>query len=438
MKKKSVSRVLALALSLSMMVAMLASCGSGINSSGSGGAAAAGGTSSSGNTGDTKTVKVAVFTNLTGASAADGEYARRCFEIIKDMINERMGGIESMNAKIELVYHDMMSDNTMVKTVVEKGLSDPDVAFGLGCMGSGYTMAAMPAMMKAGVPMMTTAMADSIDEEGCESLFLISPKSSSVAGMTLDYMRYLRDEFGVDTTKVGIVYLDNEYGVNTTASFKALIESDPDMDYVCIESYPPTITDMSPVVTALKAAGAEILYVVPDNQDAKLFMQALNATEDYNPILIGGGSGMISPPYGDELGDNVLGIMTTACGSFVQKNVMENSEWRWAIDTYSDMYGGFPGESMTNYMTYLMIIKQVLEHTGTTDRQTNIAAMHELEFVTPNPTKDNIVKFNENRRNENAVNLMCQWQYVEEYDANIPVCIYPEEFAYKQLQFGGN
>ena len=116
---------------------------------------------------------------------------------------------------------------------------------------------------------------------------------------------------------------------------------------------------------------------------------------------------------------------------------MEDAEWRWAIDTYNERYGGFPGESMTNYMTNLMICKQVMEHTGTTDRETNNAAMGELEFVTPKQTKNNIVKFNETRRNENAVNIMCQWQWVEEYQANIPVCVYPDEFAYSELQFGG-
>ena len=386
----------------------------------------------------TEKVKIAIFTNLTGASASDGEYARRAFEIVEEMMNDKMGGIQSLGgAKIELVYHDMMSDNTMIKTVVEKGLSDPDVAFAVGAMGSGYTMAAVPAISKAGVPMLTTAMADSLDEQNCQYLWLTSPYSSSVAGMTLDYIRYLHDEYDVDTTKIGIVYCDNEYGVNTSSSFQELIESDPSLNYVTIQSYPPTITDMAPVVTQLKASGAELLYVVPDNQDAKLFMQALNSMEDYDPVLIGGGSGMISPPYGDELGDDVCGIMTTAVGSFCQKNVMEDAEWRWAIDTYNERYGGFPGESMTNYMTNLMICKQVMEHTGTTDRETNNAAMGELEFVTPNPTKNNIVKFNETRRNENAVNIMCQWQWVEEYQANIPVCVYPDEFAYSELQFGG-
>ena len=132
----------------------------------------------------TEKVKIAIFTNLTGASASDGEYARRAFEIVEEMMNDKMGGIQSLGgAKIELVYHDMMSDNTMIKTVVEKGLSDPDVAFAVGAMGSGYTMAAVPAISKAGVPMLTTAMADSLDEQNCQYLWLTSPYSSSVAGM---------------------------------------------------------------------------------------------------------------------------------------------------------------------------------------------------------------------------------------------------------------
>ena len=55
-------------------------------------------------------VKIAIFTNLTGTSAADGEYARRAFEIVEEMINDRMGGIQSMGgAKLELVYNDTVS-----------------------------------------------------------------------------------------------------------------------------------------------------------------------------------------------------------------------------------------------------------------------------------------------------------------------------------------
>ena len=438
MKHTFLNRCIAMALAVVMLVPMLTACGSGGNSSSSGSGTPSG-SGSGGDEDSAETIKIAAFINATGASAADGEYGRRALDIAVEWINEQHGGIDSMGGrKLELKYYDMMSDNTMVRTVVEQGLSDPEIAFAVGSMGSGYTMAAIPAIARAGVPMMTTAMSDNLDEENCEYLWLISPTSSSVSVMTLDYIKSLRDKYGVDITKIGIAYCDTEYGVNTTASFQGLIESDPELGYVTIQSYPPTITDMSPVVTALQAAGAEIVYAVPDNQDAKLLMQSLNALDNYDPILIGGGVGMVSPPFGEELGDDVQGIMTTGVGSYCQKNLVEDADLRWCVDTYHERWGGFPGEVMSTMMTYVMIIEQVLEHTGTTDRETNQQAMAEMEFEAANPTTNNIVKFNENRRNENALNIMMQWQWVEEFEANIPVCVYPEEFAYSELQFGGN
>jgi len=383
--------------------------------------------------GSPKNVKIAAFANLTGGNAADGEYFQRAINIMVDRINNE-GGIKSMGgAKLEIVYHDTMTDATMIKTVMEQGLADPDVAFAMGALGTTYTLAGIPAISKAGVPIFTSAMSDSLDNQNCEYLFLVADYASALTKMTVDYIKFLGKEYGLNTQKIGVTFIDNEYSRSVADNFQKLIQNEPDLKCVFYQPYPPTVSDMSSIVTALKAADAQILFLVPSTQDAKLFAQTMKAM-NYRPVVLGG-SGTSTPVFGDEMGDDVRGILIMAQAAFCQGNAMANPEWKWIFDQYAAKYPGFSGEVTTYHIAWMTIIKEVLEATGTIDRETNLKAIREMEFTVPQPTAGNKLKFNEKNRNKFASNIVSQWQYVEEYDRNIPVCVYPVEYAYAELQF---
>ena len=444
MKHKTKSRIVALLMALTMVAVAIAGCSQPAATSTAAPSApaaaapaaeAAPSAEAAAPAEEPKTIKIAAFANFTGDNSVDGEYFKRGTQLAVELINEKLGGIQSMGgAKLELVYHDNMTDATMTKTVFEQGLSDPDIAFAIGALGTTYTMAAIPAITKAGVPTFTSGISNTLDEQDCEYLWITGDYGNNMSALNIEFLKFLRENYGTDTTKLGVTYIDNEYSSSVASNFTEMIKPVPELKCVFDQSYPPTVSDLSPVVTALKTAGVEVVYLIPSTQDAKLFAQSMQ-TFDYHPLILGGGGGMVTPVFGDELGDGVLGVLSLANWIFVQGNVNTDENYKWLVDRYCKLYNDFPGDATPAHLAWLMIIKQVLEATGTTDRETNQKALAEMEFEVPIPSKGGICKFGENRRNENAIYIVCQWQYVEEYDRNIPVCVYPPEFAYADVKF---
>lgn len=384
-------------------------------------------------------VKIAVFIALSGNASSAAVFQIQALELAVQQFNEN-GGVKALGgAPLELVLADNMSDANYMKTVVESTFEDESITFGLLPLASSYTMPAIAAITKSEVPCLTTSQSDAIYEQGCDYIYGIACTSSAQGEMPTVYAKYLKDNYGVDTSKIGVVCVDNEYGASMQATYEKLFGEMEGYDIVYSTLYPVDTTDMSSVVTALKQRDVQLLFSVNLDQDAKLFFNTMKSM-NYNPLVIGGGSGIMYPTFYEDAGAAMEGIISVTNSNPTAKNTQDDAEFQALKQRCYDTYGHYGGEFLVTYDTIVDIISQCLEHTGSRDRNVNNKAMKELEFKTlfqkldANGQVTDIQFFNEKGISPNSIPLMAQFQYDENGDL-LPQCIYPLEYASAELQW---
>jgi len=208
--------------------------------------------------------------SLTGALTKEGHLTQEGYEFWKSYVNSH-GGIKvgGKTYKVDIKYYDDESKNETSAQLAERLIDQDHVNFILGPYGSGtaFTVAAIAERKK--IPMVEgNGAAEKIFSQGFRYTFgVLSPAK-----------RYLE----------GIVELGREKGAKTVAISAAsdafsLEVAKGAADYatahgmtvVYNNKYPNDATDVSGVVTAIKAANPDIILNAGHLQDALLIHKAL-------------------------------------------------------------------------------------------------------------------------------------------------------------------
>lgn len=374
---------------------------------------------------DVPVVKIGQITNLTGPGAQGGSWHQIAAQVFCDYINEN-GGIKSLGgAKLEIVVADGQSDSTQIKTATQRLLEDDEICAVMSNDGSNYTVALCPLFEKYEVPCVTMNYANAVTESGYQYVFSLAAKSSTIGPLQIDYLKWLKEKYNYNTDKVALIYVDTEYGTNNAAGCRATIEGSG-LELVLDEAYPPDITDASALVTKIIQSGAEAVFATTQYQDSKLIFSTMKAM-DFSPVIVGGGQGMLTSQMIDALGEDVIGVCSTAEFNWEQKNNYENEELMMLLDRFCEVSGEpFAPENAMGSFNSCMVIVDALECCGSTDRNVLRDAIRESNiqcFAVGGP-----IHFDETGLNISATtNVIVQWQ---DMDGQLtPRLVYPEEFA---------
>jgi branched-chain amino acid transport system substrate-binding protein len=161
------------------------------------------------------------------------------------------GGI--YGRKIVYKYLNDQYDPTITSTVVHQLVLQDNVYAIFNGLGTPTHLAVVKYLNSSGVP-------DVFVASGCECWNNPSTYPETF-GWQLDYVRegkilgnYIKQHFA--GKKIGYFYQDDEFGMD---GVKGLNYEIPKSQVVAAESYNPTVTDVAPQVTALKAAGAQVV-----------------------------------------------------------------------------------------------------------------------------------------------------------------------------------
>jgi branched-chain amino acid transport system substrate-binding protein len=161
------------------------------------------------------------------------------------------GGI--YGRKIVYKYLNDQYDPTITSTVVHQLVLQDQVYAIFNGLGTPTHLAVVKYLNSSKVP-------DVFVASGCECWDNPSAYPETF-GWQLDYVRegkilgaYIKQHF--PGKKIGYFYQDDEFGMD---GVKGLNYEIPKSDVVAQESYNPTVTNVAPQVTALKAAGAQVV-----------------------------------------------------------------------------------------------------------------------------------------------------------------------------------
>ena len=369
-------------------------------------------------------VKIALVAAMTGTNAMIGYYQKLGAEYMVNKINEN-GGIKSLGgAKLELVIGDLQSDASLAKSVTESICEDPDVVAITGATSSTYVLAMLPSIERIGIPMITANGAASICEQGYSYIFQTSAKAPIMSSVQIDYLKWLKEEYGYETNKVGILYRDDDFGVSTAENSNTLV-SEAGFDVVYYQSFPTTIADASSLVTGLKQSGAEVLFLTSEAESSKLIIDAMNSM-DYHPVIVGSASGFTLHTFAEELGDYCVGMSSAAIFTYDSKNITSNETLNGYVQEYYELNGHYPIEGTLYEMSHIMIIADALERCGSTDRDVLRDAIAETNLEVMNPGGP--MQFDETGASKNSTYVVFQWQKNDKGEY-VQTTVFPAEYA---------
>ena len=198
---------------------------------------------------------------LSGKYAKAGEQAVAGIQAAVDWVNSVHGGIAVDGKKVPLdyKYYDCESRKESVTSLLERLIVSDKVHFTFAPYSSGLTLAGAPIAEKYGMVYMDHGGAsDKIFRQGFEYVVqTIGPGSRYHAG-TLEMIKKVDPMTNPHPKKIALAYEDSEFArsVMDGAEEKA---KELGFDIVFKRTYPKGVTDLTPLLSDLKAAAPDVV-----------------------------------------------------------------------------------------------------------------------------------------------------------------------------------
>ena len=249
------------------------------------------------------TIKVGVLLPLTGSQAKFGEIEKRSYEMAAEEINAK-GGIKGM--KIELLFEDDTGKPDVGRSGVEKLISREKVPVITGGYSSSVTAAAAPVAQQFKVPfVICTGSADDITEKGYDYVFRINPPASEYPKSVETFLK----EVATDVKTAALLYENSAFGQSSSKSFEEDAKASG-LKIVVKEGYQAGAIDFKPILTKVKAANPDMIYMVSYVMDASLLMRQSKELRINPKMFVGGGAGFTLPEFAKSAGDAADGVFS--------------------------------------------------------------------------------------------------------------------------------
>src|SRR5215831_8071269 len=244
--------------------------------------------------------KIGVLEPLTGNLAAEGKRHLEGYEIVRDLINERFGGV--MGKKLVFVTGDAV-DPTVAGSEATRLATREGVKIITGTFSSTLCGAASEAASRQNVIYWETSCVDPrFTRRGLKNVFRTEIDGTGFGWYNVEFIaKHLAHRLGKKPNELRIAYLseDSSYGQSVTESARTRAKQEFGMQEVGPpEYYTFTTNDLTPV----------ILHHIARNQDAILFWrQAREQGFEVKAVVHAGATGYGSPDFGKALGNDSNG-----------------------------------------------------------------------------------------------------------------------------------
>lgn len=404
-KQQKWFQVKVLLLSLILVITTVG-CASGTNNASSNGentqAANDQGQSSSGDT-----IKIGAPFPLTGAWAEGGQNSLNGVELAIEDINAA-GGIQALGgAKLQLVSADTGSDDPNNASSVTRRLIQENVAALVGAYVSSFSLTATTEAERAKVPIITQSFVDQLTERGYKYTFQIPPKSSAFGVNSVIYMAELINKENLDIKKVAFVANNDANSIKTIETGRVTAEK-AGFEVVLSETFPPGITDATPIITKLNKEKPQLIFMAGVQQDLILIIRAMRAQGIDTPVVGMGGGGFLGKGFAEALGEYSDFAFSLAAWNWdLNKPGVADVNQRY-MERYNQPF--MPQEAGESYIA-VWLIKEAIEKAGSADREKIREQLLNLTFDQGAGAMmvGNKIKFDENGMNAGVYPVMIEW-----------------------------
>ncbi len=270
--------------------------------------------------------KIGVLAAVTGPSSSLGEPERDAALMLQKQL-EAQGGIKGADGvlhPVQIVIQDTEGNGDTAVTVAKKLIDDEGVVAIVGPTTSPESMALIPVVQEAELPMISMASSSGIVEPVAERKWIFKSAQSNrhTAPWQVKYVK------AKGLTNIANFYVNNAYGEDGRDGIRAAAK-EMGVNIVLEDTFGATDTDMTAQLTKLKASGAQALLVTATPPAAAILTKQFRELGLTIPIVHNHGIAMVSfiTLCGEQVAEGVLFPM----GKLVAASALPDSEPQKAV-----------------------------------------------------------------------------------------------------------
>ena len=251
-------------------------------------------------------IRVGMSMALTGGVAPIGKQVLTALQIWRDDVNAK-GGL--LGRPVELVFYDDQSNPTNVPQLYTKLIEVDKVDLLIGPYATNMVAPAIPVLMqykKTTIGILANAANSKFHYDQYFSMLPTGPEPQKAFSRGFFELAARRSR---DPKTVAIVAADAEFAQNAADGARQSIKEIGGFEIVSDQNYPPTTTDFTPIIRAVKALNPDIVYVAAYPPDSVGIVRAANEI-GLTPKMFGGTFiGLLVTPIKMQLGPLMNGIV---------------------------------------------------------------------------------------------------------------------------------
>lgn len=311
-----------------------------------------------------KVVKIGVLLPMSGFLATTGEWIHNGISLAVDDINDA-GGIKSMGgARIKIIVTDSKGNPDVAMAETERLILREKVCTIIGAYQSSTTFTSSNISEKYKVPyMVATAVKNEITgREGFKYVFRHTGNITFNAATMAKSFYEVATEIGYKLQTAAVIGENTDFGQGAEQVLKKVLP-ELGIKIVMVESYPLTISDVSPIITKLKNANPDVVFITGYVADTILMVKTAAALKFNVPFVSSGGEN--NPTFLKSVGNSA--DYNFVRGTFNKELARTRPELKAIVDRYEKKFGlKLTTETADNYVT-TWILKDALERAKSID-----------------------------------------------------------------------
>lgn len=286
---------------------------------------------------------------LTGKQAKFGEMMKRSYEIAAEEINAK-GGVKK--SKLVLSFEDSGAKPETARAIVEKLIDTKKQPIIVGEYTSACAKAVAAVAEERKTPYLIVASADDdITRQNYKYVFRQNQVNAHYADSVIDFIQKV-----VKPKTVAILFESSNFGTSGADA----MEKDAlkiGMKVVLKEKYEAGSVDFKPLLSKVKAAQPDVIYMVSYVMDASLLMKQIKELRIDAKLFAGGAAGFAIP----EFIDNAKDAAEYAITATLWTPQVKFPGAREYADKYKKKFGDFPSYHGASAYSALYVTKDALE-----------------------------------------------------------------------------
>jgi len=286
---------------------------------------------------------------LTGKQAKFGEMMKRSYEMAAEEINAK-GGIKKK--KLVLSFEDSAAKPETARAIVEKLIDVKKQPVVVGEYTSACAKAVAAVAEERKTPYLIVASADdAITRQNYKYVFRQNAVNAHYSDGVTDFLKQV-----VKPKTIAILYESSAFG---TSGAEAMVKDAGSLGakVVLKEKYEAGSVDFRPLLSKVKAARPDVVYMVSYVMDASLLMKQIKELRLEAKLFAGGAAGFAIP----EFIDNAKDAAEYAVSATLWMPQVKFAGAREYAEKYKKKYGDYPSYHGASAYSAMYVLKDTLE-----------------------------------------------------------------------------